>query len=572
MRRTDPTTARTGRQKKAREGLENLRYCGTMVEGMARSNITTQSTHAVIYARVSSKEQEKEGFSIPAQQKLLAGYAADQRFEVVREFVDVETAKRAGRTGFGEMVAFLKRNTKCRILLVEKTDRLYRNLKDYVILDDLDVDIHLVKEGQILSRDSRSSEKFMHGIKVLMAKNYIDNLSEETRKGMLEKAEQGIWPSYAPLGYKNIDGEHGKKIVVPDPEFAPLVKRLYVLCSEGTRSVKELAKTLRSEGLRYRSGNTMATATVHKVLRNRVYSGQFEWAGRVFQGTYEPLVTTDLWNQVQAVLDRRLATRAKKSDHDFLFTGLLNCGHCGCALVGEIKKGKYIYYHCTGFKGKCEEPYVRQEVLEAEFSRLVRKLSLDQEVVDWISTALRESHADKRRHHDEAVSRLKADHQRLQNRLETLYEDKLDGRIDVAFFERKSREWRIEQSRMLQLIEDHQKADQSYMDEGVRILELAQRAGDLFDKQVPSEKRRLLNCVLAPSSWKNGTLVPEFRQPFDMLIDAKAKVEEKLANRPVSGERESSLSNFATATNDGANWQSRTKKEDWLPDMDSNHD
>ena len=59
------------------------------------------------------------------------------------------------------------------MLLVEKTDRLYRNLKDYVILDDLDLDIHLVKEGQVLSRDSRSSEKFMHGIKVLMAKNYI---------------------------------------------------------------------------------------------------------------------------------------------------------------------------------------------------------------------------------------------------------------------------------------------------------------------------------------------------------------------------------------------------------------
>lgn len=93
---------------------------------MARPN-TSQSAHAVIYARVSSKEQEKEGFSIPAQQKLLAGYAMDQGFDVMREFVDVETAKRAGRTGFGEMITFLKRNTKCRILLVEKTDRLYRN-------------------------------------------------------------------------------------------------------------------------------------------------------------------------------------------------------------------------------------------------------------------------------------------------------------------------------------------------------------------------------------------------------------------------------------------------------------
>ena len=178
------------------------------------------------------------------------------------------------------------------------------------------------------------------------------------------------------------------------------------------------------------------------------------------------------------------------------------------------------------------------------------------------STALKDSHADKRRHHDEAFTRLKAEHQRLQNRLETRYEDKPDGRI----------ERRTEQSRMLQLIEDHQKADQSYIDEGVRILELAQKAGDLFDKQVPSEKRRLLNCVLAASSWKNGELAAEFRQPFDMLIDAKAKVEEKVVIEAVSGDRKTSLSNFATSTNDGANWQSHTQKEDWLPDMDSNHD
>jgi site-specific DNA recombinase len=78
---------------------------------MPRANTTTQSAHAVIYARVSSKEQEKEGFSIPAQQKLLARYAANQGFDVMREFIDVETAKRAARTGFGEMVAFLKRNS-----------------------------------------------------------------------------------------------------------------------------------------------------------------------------------------------------------------------------------------------------------------------------------------------------------------------------------------------------------------------------------------------------------------------------------------------------------------------------
>jgi hypothetical protein len=83
------------------------------------------------------------------------------------------------------------------------------------------------KEGVVLSRDSRSSEKFMHGIKVLMAKNYIDNLSEEARKGMQEKAEQGIWPTKTPLGYCNISGPDGKKIIAIDPATAPIVSKLF---------------------------------------------------------------------------------------------------------------------------------------------------------------------------------------------------------------------------------------------------------------------------------------------------------------------------------------------------------
>ena len=151
---------------------------------------------AVLYARVSSEQQEKEGYSIPAQEKLLREYAKSQGLRIVHEYVDVETAKKAGRVGFGDMLAFLRNEQKaragdpCCIILVEKTDRLYRNLKDWTTLDELDLEIHLVKEGQILSKDSKSSEKFVHGIKVLMAKNYIDNLGEEVKKGLKEKAAE----------------------------------------------------------------------------------------------------------------------------------------------------------------------------------------------------------------------------------------------------------------------------------------------------------------------------------------------------------------------------------------------
>ena len=160
---------------------------------------------------LSSKDQEKEGFSIPAQLRLLRDYATNKGFVIAQEFTDVETAKASGRTNFNQMLLYLKKHhAVCRTILVEKTDRLYRNIKDYATVDEFDVEVHFVKENEIISRSSRSNEQFVHGIKVLMARNYSQNLGEETVKGMTEKACAGIYPSCAPVGYRNADGPSGR--------------------------------------------------------------------------------------------------------------------------------------------------------------------------------------------------------------------------------------------------------------------------------------------------------------------------------------------------------------------------
>jgi hypothetical protein len=209
--------------------------------------------------------------------------------------------------------------------------------------------MHFAKEGVVLSRESRSSEKFMHGIKVLMAKNYIDNLSEEARKGMQEKAEQGIWPTKTPLGYRNVIGPDGRKIIAPDPAVSTIVARLFEWYGRGGISLKEAARKAQAAGLIYpKSGAKVPVSTVHTILRNRLYTGWFEWNGKLIQGKHEALVPVELWERVQGVLDGRFTTKAKRAKHDFAFSGLIACHACGCAVVGEIKKQRYVYYHCTG--------------------------------------------------------------------------------------------------------------------------------------------------------------------------------------------------------------------------------
>ena len=244
------------------------------------------------------------------------------------------------------------------------------------------------------------------------------NLSEETRKGMQEKAEQGYWPSVAPLGYRNVMRADGKKIIEPDEIAAPLIRKLFEWYARGDISVKEATRKARAAGLHFRkSGARIPRSTVHAILRNRVYAGRFDWNGKTYDGRHEALVSIDQWEQVQDLMDGRFAKRSKQGRRDFAFSGLIACYACGCAVVGEIKKERYVYYHCTGYADKCQGnpascrcKYVREEALEAQFTELLGRLKFDDEVLEWVRDALHASHADEKREHDAAIERLQAEH------------------------------------------------------------------------------------------------------------------------------------------------------------------
>jgi hypothetical protein len=116
-----------------------------------------------------------------------------------------------------------------------------------------------------------------------------------------------------------------------------------------------------------------------------------------------------------------------------------------------------------------------------------------------------------------------------------MYVDKLDAVIDAAFFERKSVEWREEQQGLLREIARHQQANQNYLDAGVRLLELARQLPELFAKQEPWEKRRLLDFVLSNCTWADGKLAVTYRQPFDLLALGAEGVRNEKAARGASG-------------------------------------
>ena len=491
----------------------------------------TENNLAVAYVRVSTKEQKEEGYSPIAQRNELKSYAEEKGIKILKVFEDSETAKVHGRTQFNRMVRFLKENKECRAILVEKTDRLYRNLKDCVTIDDLKVAIHLVKENEILSEKSRSEKKFVHTIHVALAKRFSDNLSEEVKKGMTQKALEGYWPSYAPLGYKNTE-ENRKRIITPDPVMGPLVRKLFEEYATGEVSVTALSEMASKAGLTHtRKGRKvpLARSAIHTLLKNRIYYGDFVWDGELYEGKHEPLITKELWCKVQEVLEGKNSAKEKRKSHDFAFSRLLKCGHCGCSMTGEIKKGKYVYYHCTGYRGNCGEPYVREKVIDEKFAEFLKKLEFDEEILEYLKRNYEAVDRKKNSYRVKELDRLKKQLSTCKAKKEQIYLDKLDGLIDVVLYKKMMEKNTVEMEEISGEIEILKSEEEIPFEKRLSILELIRNTRAMYLRRSSSEKSRLVSNLLSNCAWKDGELTAEFRQPYDIVADTKAKHDRKKA-------------------------------------------
>ena len=256
--------------------------------------------------------------------------------------------------------------------------------------------------------------------------------------------------------------------------------------------------------------------TLHRILRKLIYTGEFEYGGKVYQGIHEPLVSRAVWERCQEILDGRHAKKHRKTKHDFAFSGLIRCGHCGCSLVGEIKKGRYVYYHCTGYRGKCPERYTREENLTNCFAERLRELVVGPEILAWLQDDLITSDLTQQAAREQALRRYQAELDRLQRRLDTLYDDRLDGRIDGARYDQKAAEIQEDQQRIRAKVSEC-RGTLPPAEAAVNLLALTSRSADLFAEQSGAEQRKLLRLVLGDAIWQAGELRMSFQPPFEQL-------------------------------------------------------
>jgi DNA invertase Pin-like site-specific DNA recombinase len=475
---------------------------------------------AVIYARVSSREQEETGYSLPAQEKLLKEYAERKGFEVVKVFSVSESAYgKVQRKVFHQMLVFMKRN-KIPVLIVETTDRLTRNFKEVMDIDkwleeNENHQVHLVREGTILHKNARSHEWFVWRMKVATAEFYVRQLSENVKKGQMEKIRQGWLPTKPPLGYKTA-GEKGHKIPVIDEKVAPLIRRMFELYATGNYSIKKLVEIMYQEGLRTRGGNKLVKSRIGDLLSNPFYYGVIEWNGKIYPAKHEPLISKELFDRVQLILKRKATPKYRK--HFPLFKGLIRCDECEGLITWETHKGHW-YGHCNHYRKCSQKGCIRQEKVEEQIIPYLEKLTIKNErLAEWIKKALKESHRDEIEYHNNCINELKQRYEKIQKRLSLLYDDKLDGKISSDFYEQKFREYAKEKEEIISSIEKHSNAQNKYFELGINILELSQKAKEIYLKASEEQKRMLLNLVFSKLTLNNGKLKVFYSRPFEICL------------------------------------------------------
>ena len=252
-----------------------------------------KGTEGEIYLRVSSKEQE-DGYSIQAQLSVLHAYAAKHGIIIIKVIIEIASAKSAGRKEFNAMVKLLKYESRkpngrrIDTVLTEKTDRLARNHVDKETLLELGVTIHLVKENLVVNSESASSDLFVFDSHVSNASRYSRNLGEEASKGMREKAEEGWYPSNAPIGYINTLRTDEKKIISTDPVYGPVVVQMFELYATGRHSLSTLVTEINEMIKRAGHKRKLCKSAVAKILANPFYYGTYLWNGIEYKGKHTP--------------------------------------------------------------------------------------------------------------------------------------------------------------------------------------------------------------------------------------------------------------------------------------------
>lgn len=492
-----------------------------------------------MYCRKSSEDKDRQVQSIEDQEKVMEQIAKARNLKIIKIFKESQSAKKPGRPEFAKMLEGIRRGEASGII-TWKLDRLSR-----CPIDGGDIcwmlQQRVLKKIVTSDREYNSNDNIlMMSVEFGMANQFIIDLSKNVKRGMNSKCEKGWKPGLAPIGYINELQDH---TIIRDLERFHLVRKMWDMMLTGMYSAEKIGKIANEEwGFRTikrkkSGGKPLARSMVYKIFNNPFYYGEFVHNGETYKGKHEPMVTKEEYDIVQKLLGRNGNPRASK--REFAFTGLLQCGECGCAITAEEKNKfmekqckikRYIYYHCTKKRNhklpkKCRQKSIEIENLEEQIAQFLSQIKVSDRFMKWVQKYLLQSTEEEIKDRESIRKNLEKQIKKQTQRLDNLIKlkidpDNTDGELlsDEEFKSQKNEI--VKQKKSLQKsfegLDDRQT---QWVDIAEKTFHFCQIAGEKFENGSLQEKRVILGCIGSKIILKDGKLSIRPKKVFRVISE-----------------------------------------------------
>ncbi len=437
---------------------------------------TTNREDAIIYTRVSSKEQV-DGGSLQIQARECRKFAQQRKLTVVKEFGGTyESAQTDERTEFSKMVVFAKRN-RVSTIIVYSLDRFSRSGDNAIWLSHQlrNQGISLLSVTQPVEANNPAGA-MMQKILLLFAQHDNDQRREKCIAGMQERLRNGYWTGLAPIGYKNVT-IGSKKIVTPDEFYSPLIRKAFQMKQKKSFSDVEIAAVMQAAG-----GKRLTQKMLSVVFKNPFYCGLITHSclpNEIVEGNHEPLVSREVFLAINHKTVARSGHKWDKERETLPLRAFVRCDVCGTGYAGYLVKSKGLYYYKCNRKGcKCNKS---AKVMHERFASILKSFMIQQSEIpllrDYILNAVHEHTKANRELAINYQSQLVAE----KNKLDKLTERFALGEITLDIFEKYAPKYRDEVARITRLLDElegnlsnPEKCTDLYLEKSQNLLDLWQ--------------------------------------------------------------------------------------------------
>ena len=477
----------------------------------------------IIYARKSSESEERQALSISAQVDELRELASRRNIQVERVLEESYSAKKPGRPIWGRIMKDVRAG-RLQGILCWKLDRLARNPVDGgAVMWELGTGklAEIVTPGRTFT--GTSDDKLLMSIEFGMATKYVDDLSENVKRGNRKKLEAGWAPGRVPIGYLN---DPITRTIVKDPERFDLVRKMWDLLlsrEAGPRAIQRIADGdwgLRTRITKRRGGRPLSRSAVYAIFHNPFYAGLIMRDGEIFEGAHEPMISKGEFDFAQQIVS---SPSSSPKRHQFFYTGLMTCGECGASITAEFKKNRYatryIYYHCTHGKAgvPCRQGAVQEKHLEEQLAASLEGISLPAEYEPWLLKRLEKAALGQDQDLEAMKKSLAQSITAVESKLSGLLDLRLQGLITDDEYTSGKEKLIIEkvnkEARLKKLVAGKVDAIEPVRYALSRLVELS----TVYFESTRFDRRQILRFLVSHLTLRDKTLLIQYKKPFSLI-------------------------------------------------------